>query len=162
MANYKQVTLSDPAGTLPDLLLKGFGADGYTRSVANRVVTTGRTQINVPKLGGRPGTYSYFLWTLSAGVTTDEANLFEGYQELCDSRFGQLTDGHILLIDEYLPVRSRPDRTLVDGANFTQYGQTYGYGIFKVLLTLPNGHRTYTAGHIEQIQFDAEELPAIL
>ncbi len=162
MADYRQVTLSDPLGILPDLILKGFGETGYQRTPVNRVVTTGRTLINVPKLGKRPGNFSYFNWTLSAGVSSTEANLLDAYQELSDQRYGENTDGHILLIDQYLPVRQRDDRTLVDGLNFSENGQVYGYGIFKVLLIISQSPRQFLAGHIEQISFDAEELPTVV
>jgi hypothetical protein len=162
VADYKQITLSDPLGILPDVTIKGFGTDGYQRSPVNRVISSGRTQINVPKLGKRPGNYSYYTWTLSADVTVNDANLLDAYYERSDERYGNNEDGHILLIDEYTPILQRADRTLVDGSTYAQNGQTYGHGIFKVLLIVAQNPRQFIAGHIEQIQFNAEELPTVV
>ncbi len=159
----KKITLSLPDSDLPDLEIYQIpdGADDFVQRSSVDVVGVGeQTLVGVDTVegSGKP----YFIWSVSACVSEDEALLFDEMRSQQQSLYESGQNGAITLQDERFYVAGG-EASLNERSPITTIATTWGtkhYISCPVFLRVPQTHVTQLAGDMWLLSFDAKELVA--
>lgn len=166
MPQFRQITLTLPTSSIPPLILTKSvdGGNWYKRSELGFATISSRTIVGIPVLGGANKTY--YRGEVVTLVTEEQWTIFEEFKNTQRSRYDSLTDGHIILKDEYYyctqSEATKNSRAIVSGStiNTPVTGITKSFVQYPVFLEPSEDHLPYDGGRDWwPLSFSFQELP---
>lgn len=138
------ITIKDPTGTYPDVVIDKFDKDGFRRSNTNEKTFAGYTANSAMLIEGPTGGVRY-SWQISC-ILTELESLY--VDEMCfwqNDRYDAGQDGGLPFIDEFAFVPPSANKTLILPTLslpilVPPFSKTYGFGQFKVKIDRPPEH----------------------
>lgn len=129
---------------IPEITLDAIANEGgYARTETNRISLGDFSQYGTANIQGS-FTPPRFTWSIAAYLTEEEAIQLDALATWQDSEYKAKNEGYLELVDrvELLPAEPSPHPRNLVAALTPPWNAAYeyGYGIFKVVLTLPENH----------------------
>jgi hypothetical protein len=131
---------------IPSLVLYRASAEAplASRSELGFSTLEGRSNWGTSQVSG-PNYSARYSWAIAAMLTEDQARQLGALAKWQDGQYKGQSDGKLRLIDELEPLDPEPtphSRTLLSALNPSwNAAYSYGYGVFDVLLQLPEDWR---------------------